>query len=72
MNVRLARARRTVTLAVMFAFVSTLVMCVLFASRLRQEALALAVDRGVVRTGHKAALLGIGSGINSLMLAVEW
>ncbi len=35
-------------------------------------ALALAVDRGVVRTGHKAALLGIGSGINSLMLAVEW
>ena len=35
-------------------------------------ALALAVDRGVVKTGHKAALLGIGSGINSLMLAVEW
>jgi len=35
-------------------------------------ALALAVDRGVVKPGHKAALLGIGSGINSLMLAVEW
>lgn len=35
-------------------------------------ALALAVDRGVVKTGHKVALLGIGSGINSLMLAVEW
>ncbi len=35
-------------------------------------ALALAVDRSVVKTGHKAALLGIGSGINSLMLAVEW
>lgn len=35
-------------------------------------ALALAVDRGVVKAGHKAALLGIGSGINSLMLAVEW
>ncbi len=35
-------------------------------------ALALAVDGGVVKPGHKAALLGIGSGINSLMLAVEW
>jgi 3-oxoacyl-[acyl-carrier-protein] synthase-3 len=35
-------------------------------------ALALAVDRGAVKTGQKAALLGIGSGINSLMLAVEW
>ena len=35
-------------------------------------ALALAVDRGVVKPGQKAALLGIGSGINSLMLAVEW
>jgi 3-oxoacyl-[acyl-carrier-protein] synthase III len=35
-------------------------------------ALALAVDRGVVKPGHKVALLGIGSGINSLMLAVEW
>ncbi len=35
-------------------------------------ALALAVDQGVVQSGQKAALLGIGSGINSLMLAVEW
>ncbi len=35
-------------------------------------ALALAVDRGVLKNGQKAALLGIGSGINSLMLAVEW
>lgn len=35
-------------------------------------ALALAVDRRVIKPGHKAALLGIGSGINSLMLAVEW
>ena len=35
-------------------------------------ALALAVDQGVVKPGHKAALLGIGSGINCLMLAVEW
>lgn len=35
-------------------------------------ALALAVDQGVVKPGHKTALLGIGSGINSLMLAVQW
>ena len=35
-------------------------------------ALALAVERGVVQPGDKVALLGIGSGINSLMLAVEW
>ena len=35
-------------------------------------ALALAVDQGAVKPGQKAALLGIGSGINSLMLAVEW
>jgi 3-oxoacyl-[acyl-carrier-protein] synthase III len=35
-------------------------------------ALALAADQGVLKSGDKAALLGIGSGINSLMLAVEW
>ena len=35
-------------------------------------ALALAVDGGAVKSGDKVALLGIGSGINSLMLAVEW
>ncbi len=35
-------------------------------------ALALAADQGVLQPGQKAALLGIGSGINSLMLAVEW
>lgn len=35
-------------------------------------ALALAVEEGAVRSGDKVALLGIGSGINSLMLAVEW
>ncbi|HTL66415.1 MAG TPA: 3-oxoacyl-ACP synthase III [Lacunisphaera sp.] len=34
--------------------------------------LAAAVADGVVKTGDKVALLGIGSGINSLMLAVEW
>lgn len=35
-------------------------------------ALALAVAEGAVKAGDKVALLGIGSGINSLMLAVEW
>ncbi len=34
--------------------------------------LALAVEQGAVKPGEKIALLGIGSGINSLMLAVEW
>jgi 3-oxoacyl-[acyl-carrier-protein] synthase III len=34
--------------------------------------LALAAEQGALRTGQKAALLGIGSGLNSLMLAVEW
>jgi len=34
--------------------------------------LALAVEQGALRSGQKAALLGIGSGINCLMLAVEW
>ena len=35
-------------------------------------ALALAVEQGAVKAGDKVALLGIGSGINCLMLAVEW
>ena len=34
-------------------------------------ALALAVEQGAVRPGDKVALLGIGSGINCLMLVVE-
>ena len=34
--------------------------------------LAAAVGQGAVKSGDKVALLGIGSGINSLMLAVEW
>ena len=34
--------------------------------------LALAAERGALCAGQKAALLGIGSGLNSLMLAVEW
>jgi 3-oxoacyl-[acyl-carrier-protein] synthase-3 len=34
--------------------------------------LALAVEQGAVRPGDQVALLGIGSGINCLMLALEW
>jgi 3-oxoacyl-[acyl-carrier-protein] synthase-3 len=34
--------------------------------------LARAVEAGVVRTGDDVALLGIGSGINCLMLAMRW
>ena len=34
--------------------------------------LAQAVAAGAVREGDRVALLGIGSGLNSLMLALEW
>ncbi|TAG33044.1 MAG: 3-oxoacyl-ACP synthase III, partial [Verrucomicrobia bacterium] len=34
--------------------------------------LAAAVEGGAVREGDHIALLGIGSGLNSLMLALEW
>lgn len=34
--------------------------------------LALAVEAGAVQPGHKVGLLGIGSGLNCLMLALEW
>lgn len=34
--------------------------------------LAAAVDAGAVREGTKVGLLGIGSGLNCLMLALEW
>ncbi len=33
---------------------------------------ALAVERGRIRPGEQLALLGIGSGINCMMLGVEW
>lgn len=36
------------------------------------SALALAAESGAVKNGDKLALLGIGSGINCLMLALEW
>jgi acyl-CoA:acyl-CoA alkyltransferase len=34
--------------------------------------MAMAMERGVFKPGQKGALLGIGSGINCLMLGVEW
>ncbi len=34
--------------------------------------LAAAVDAGAVREGNRIGLLGIGSGLNCLMLALEW
>ncbi|WP_043589390.1 3-oxoacyl-ACP synthase III [Geminisphaera colitermitum] len=34
--------------------------------------LATAIEAGAVREGSKVALLGIGSGLNSLMLALQW
>jgi 3-oxoacyl-[acyl-carrier-protein] synthase-3 len=34
--------------------------------------LAAAIDAGAVAEGDRVALLGIGSGLNSLMLALEW
>jgi 3-oxoacyl-[acyl-carrier-protein] synthase III len=34
--------------------------------------LAAAVEAGVVRAGSRVGLLGIGSGLNCLMLALEW
>ena len=34
--------------------------------------LAMAVEAGAVTAGSKVALLGIGSGLNCLMLALEW
>ncbi len=34
--------------------------------------MAMAMDEGAFRRGQKGALLGIGSGINCMMLGVEW
>jgi acyl-CoA:acyl-CoA alkyltransferase len=36
------------------------------------SAMALAAEDGFLRAGDRIAMLGIGSGINSLMIAVEW
>jgi 3-oxoacyl-[acyl-carrier-protein] synthase-3 len=34
--------------------------------------MAMGIEQGVFKRGQRAALLGIGSGINCLMLGVEW
>ena len=34
--------------------------------------LALGIEQGILQAGDRAAILGIGSGINSLMLGIEW
>jgi 3-oxoacyl-[acyl-carrier-protein] synthase-3 len=34
--------------------------------------LAMGVEKGMLKKGDKAALLGIGSGLNCLMMGVEW
>ena len=34
--------------------------------------MAMAVEQGQLVPGQRAAILGIGSGINCLMLGVEW
>jgi 3-oxoacyl-[acyl-carrier-protein] synthase-3 len=34
--------------------------------------MAQAMEQGVFRPGHRGALLGIGSGINCLMLGIDW
>lgn len=34
--------------------------------------MAMGIDQGILQSGEKAALLGIGSGINSLMLGIKW
>lgn len=33
---------------------------------------AIAADRGVLRRGERIGFLGIGSGLNCLMLGIEW
>jgi len=33
---------------------------------------AIAAERNVLQAGHKVAMLGIGSGLNCMMLGVEW
>ena len=35
-------------------------------------AAALAQERGFLEPGHRVGLLGIGSGLNCIMLGVDW
>ena len=34
--------------------------------------MALGLEQGVLQAGQRAAMLGIGSGINSMMVGVQW
>jgi 3-oxoacyl-[acyl-carrier-protein] synthase-3 len=34
--------------------------------------MALGIEQGLLKTGDRVAMLGIGSGINCVMMAVEW
>ena len=34
--------------------------------------MAMGIEQGMLAPGQRAAVLGIGSGINSLMLGIEW
>jgi acyl-CoA:acyl-CoA alkyltransferase len=34
--------------------------------------MAIGIEKGRLKQGQRAALLGIGSGINSVMLGMEW
>ena len=34
--------------------------------------MAMAIEQGIFQPGEKGALLGIGSGINCMMLGIEW
>ena len=34
--------------------------------------LAMGAEKGIIHKGDKVGLLGIGSGLNCLMLGVEW
>jgi hypothetical protein len=34
--------------------------------------MALGIEQGLLRKGDRVAMLGIGSGINCLMLGVDW
>ena len=33
---------------------------------------AMGIEKGTLKKGDKAALLGIGSGLNCLMMGIEW
>ena len=34
--------------------------------------MAMGIEKGQLKSGQRGALLGIGSGINSVMLGIEW